>query len=77
MGSVQAAMAPPNPGGLPRRGSIWEAVRLSRSQQLKQEAETEPAQAQFLKAAQEEGHTWVQELPPVRGWKPSLRDWQS
>lgn len=51
---TQAVVAPQNPNGLPRGGGTWEQVKLSRNQQVKQEAETESACAWFSKVAQEE-----------------------
>lgn len=65
------------PGGLPGGGGIWEDVRLRRSQQVKQEAEIEPACALFSKVVQEEEHLCAQEWPPVHGRTPSLGGWES
>lgn len=61
---MQAVVAPPNSNGLPRRGDTWGQVKLSRNQQVKQEAEMEPACAWFSKVARKKSHH-IQKLPPV------------
>ena len=56
---VLAAVAPPNPGSLPGGSGIWETDSAAASRQSRKER-----QARLSTAAQEEGHAYVQELPP-------------